>query len=95
MADAEVILTITGEHVDSGKLRLTNQLIIGVTPWVFGRWPEVKPDVEDQLKPQVWYFSIRSEHTQSVHEELRKIWQGDPVTVQWLTVRDSHYIVHS
>jgi hypothetical protein len=79
---SEVVLTASaGEAgLNRGKLAVTNHLLTYLTEQVHGSW------VPDSSAGAAWHFAIAHTHVQTLKDDLRAVWAGEPVTVTWLTV---------
>jgi len=79
---AEVVVTInTAEaDLDRGKLAVTIHLLTYLTERIHGSW------IADTAVGAVWHFTIAPTHVQTLRDDLKVVWAGEPATVTWLTV---------
>jgi hypothetical protein len=78
----DVVLTVSaGEAtVNRGKLAVTIHLLTYLTEQVHGSW------VADSAAGAAWHFAIAPTHIQTLKDDLKAVWTGEPATVSWLTV---------
>jgi hypothetical protein len=79
---SDVVLTISvGEaSLNRGKLAVTVHLLTYLTEQVLGSW------VPDSAGGAVWHFAIAPTHVQTLKDDLKAVWSGEPAKVAWLTV---------
>jgi hypothetical protein len=79
---SEVVLTISaGEPaLNRGKLAVTVHLLTYLTEQIHGSW------VHDSAGGAVWHFAIAPTHIQTLKDDLKAVWAGEPAAVAWLTV---------
>jgi hypothetical protein len=78
----EVVVTInSGEaDLDRGKLAVTIHLLTYLTERIHGSW------IADTAGGAAWHFAIAPTHVQTLQDDLKVVWAGEPATVTWLTV---------
>jgi hypothetical protein len=79
---SEVVLTVsTGEAaLNRGKLAVTVHLLRYLTEQVHGSW------VPDSAGGAAWHFAIAPTHAQTLKDDLKAVWLGEPATVTWLAI---------
>ncbi len=79
---SEVVLTVTsGDAIlNRGKLAVTVHLLTYLTEQVHGSW------VPDSAGGAAWHFAIAPTHAQTLKDDLKAVWIGEPATVTWLAV---------
>jgi hypothetical protein len=79
---ADVVLTVSaGEAtLNRGKLAVTIHLLTYLTEQVHGSW------VPGSGGGAAWHFAIAPTHVQTLKDDLKAVWAGEPATVTWLTV---------
>jgi hypothetical protein len=81
---SEVVLTVSAIQptMNRGKLAVTIHLLTYLTEQVHGSW------LADSADGAVWHFAIAPTHVQTLKDDLKAVWAGEPATVTWLTVAD-------
>jgi hypothetical protein len=79
---SEVVLTVSPgeETLNRGKLAVTVHLVTYLTEQVHGSW------VPDAAGGAAWHFAIAPTHAQTLKDDLKAVWIGEPATVTWLAV---------
>lgn len=78
----DVVLTVSAGQatLDRGKLAVTVHLLTYLTEQVHGSW------VTDPAGSAAWHFAIAPTHAQTLQDDLRAVWLGEPATVTWLAI---------
>jgi hypothetical protein len=79
---SEVVLTVSSADaaLNRGKLAVTVHLLTYLTEQVHGSW------VPDSSGGAAWHFAIAPTHAQTLKDDLKAVWVGEPATVTWLAV---------
>jgi hypothetical protein len=79
---SEVVLTVSSGDatLNRGKLAVTVHLLTYLTEQVHGSW------VPDSAGGAAWHFAIAPTHAQTLKDDLRAVWIGEPATVTWLAI---------
>jgi hypothetical protein len=79
---SEVVLTVNpgAGTLNRGKLAVTVHLLTYLTEQVHGSW------VPDSSGGAAWHFAIAPTHAQTLKDDLKAVWVGEPATVTWLAV---------
>lgn len=79
---SEVLLTVRAGQaaLNRGKLAVTVHLLKYLTEQIHGSW------VPDSAGDAAWHFIIAPTHAQTLKDDLKAVWIGEPATVTWLAI---------
>lgn len=79
---SEVVLTVSAVEpaLNRGKLGVTIHLLTYLTEQIHGSW------ISDAAGGAAWHFAVAPTHVQTLKDDLRAVWAGEPAKVAWLTV---------